>query len=177
MCAIGSPPRMRERPLHSTAHSSPLRITPAYAGKTYPTLRDHRRIWDHPRVCGKDTACMRVAQIWSGSPPRMRERQSSRRHRGLVLGITPAYAGKTNSLHRQQLNYRDHPRVCGKDYFSSPICYFGWGSPPRMRERRLCLSFIFQRIGITPAYAGKTFYIALFCRAFRDHPRVCGKDL
>ena len=71
---IGSPPRMRERPLTLTLVFLSYRITPAYAGKTYPVKQAMRVLEDHPRVCGKDSQkCPGSSQPW-GSPPRMRER-------------------------------------------------------------------------------------------------------
>ena len=50
----------------------------------------------------------------------------------------------------------DHPRVCGKDWQSHSWYAREIGSPPRMRERRLCGIRPSARFGITPAYAGKT---------------------
>ena len=32
-----------------------------------------------------------------------------------------------------------------------------------------------EKKGITPAYAGKSVYIALSCSIVEDHPRVCGE--
>lgn len=29
--------------------------------------------------------------------------------------------------------------------------------------------------GITPAYAGKSVYLAVYAMFFQDHPRVCGE--
>ena len=55
---IGSPPRMRERPMTKTIDTALLRITPAYAGKTATLPRCSRSAEDHPRVCGKDWAAL-----------------------------------------------------------------------------------------------------------------------
>ncbi len=52
--ALGSPPRMRERPLSKSALNVSPRITPAYAGKTKIVKLFTAIIQDHPRVCGKD---------------------------------------------------------------------------------------------------------------------------
>ena len=54
----------------------------------------------------------------------------------LVLGITPAYAGKTVRLTYLLYPARDHPRVCGKDSPDTLAQPYKEGSPPRMRERR-----------------------------------------
>ena len=70
-----------------------------------------------------------------GSPPRMRERQTDEEIDQLIDRITPAYAGKTIEQHYWNRDIGDHPRVCGKDCFFALAFWFGWGSPPRMRER------------------------------------------
>ena len=45
-----------------------------------------------------------------------------------------------------------------------------------MRERLPLGEEYADTTRITPAYAGKTYLTALQCRAYKDHPRVCGKD-
>ena len=71
----------------------------------------------------------------------------------------------------------DHPRVCGKDDTSSWRHHTAAGSPPRMRERPFAQCTHKTHIRITPAYAGKTHLVSVEITAYRDHPRVCGKDL
>src|SRR5690625_1147602 len=70
----GSPPRMRERLNFHQYLSFRTGITPAYAGKTFLTLSAFQLVWDHPRVCGKDSCYFFLQWLNSGSPPRMRER-------------------------------------------------------------------------------------------------------
>ena len=70
----GSPPRMRERRALSKLLTHPLRITPAYAGKTKHKERKLKTRRDHPRVCGKDPIKAYARKKPRGSPPRMRER-------------------------------------------------------------------------------------------------------
>ena len=91
----GSPPRMRERHFAELLHSFPLRITPAYAGKTTRNPCKRHKQENHPRVCGKDPNYGGNLDLNKESPPRMRERRHSSRIFILVFGITPAYAGKT----------------------------------------------------------------------------------
>ena len=57
-CPLGSPPRVRGKVIGSGLGPIPLRITPAYAGKS--RLRRHREhtLQDHPRVCGEKSAQM-----------------------------------------------------------------------------------------------------------------------
>ena len=113
-----------------------LGITPAYAGKTHTPDGHHLVSRDHPRVCGKDILRSRGVWLREGSPPRMRERPNPIWPIITNGGITPAYAGKTNTRNSFVNKGRDHPRVCGKDFTLTP--------PPNNDPR------------ITPAYAGKT---------------------
>ena len=53
--------------------------------------------------------------------------------------ITPAHAGKTLSLSRQELESLDHPRACGENTDSSLSLIASKGSPPRMRGKHDCL--------------------------------------
>ncbi len=71
------------------------RITPAYAGKTFFHNFEPYIAKDHPRVCGKDATRNMATRRLSGSPPRMRERLLLREQAEEPVGITPAYAGKT----------------------------------------------------------------------------------
>ena len=75
-----------------------LRITPAYAGKTFSVSRQLKKSRDHPRIRGKDSIFIRIKFHIQGSLPHTRERRYvviciSYRDR-----ITPAYAGKTAIL-------------------------------------------------------------------------------
>ena len=147
---------MRERPYDSPDLEKALGITPAYAGKTNLALDKAFRAQDHPRVCGKDSYRILTQMIMMGSPPRMRERRVYSSTRIIVIGITPAYAGKTQLGGGFWRTAKDHPRVCGKDKSNSMKMARLLGSPPRMRER-LVHSFPFlDSTRITPAYAGKT---------------------
>ena len=120
---LGSPPRVREKPLETSKEYYELGITPACAGKTYafgflaPSMRDH------PRVCGKNMALKNTVLIISGSPPRVREKRTRFPIEVLSHGITPACAGKTLVENLDFYSIWDHPRVCGKnkDYQSTRV--------------------------------------------------------
>ena len=95
----------------------------------------------------------------------------------LLLGITPARAGKTEIDFNNTWVCRDHPRSCGKDILSRILFQPVSGSPPLVRERpasHFC-SIHIQRI--TPARAGKTTTAGPLILTAGDHPRSCGKDL
>ena len=50
-------------------------------------------------------------------------------------GITPAYAGKSDSQLVQTGQVEDHPRVCGEKFSVSHHTRVKIGSPPRMRGK------------------------------------------
>ena len=54
LCFMGSPPRMREKLETTDKKYKFLRITPAYAGKTFHFKNCFISRQDHPRVCGKN---------------------------------------------------------------------------------------------------------------------------
>ena len=132
----GSPPRMREKQKVSTVKTTCSRITPAYAGKTPTVNACMIGGRDHPRVCGKNFIMETTDRKYKGSPPRMREKLSNSFCSFFVLGITPAYAGKTNTFSLRKLSSKDHPRVCGKNYRYRPCNHARRESPPRMREKQ-----------------------------------------
>ena len=51
---VGSPPRMRGKPVDTPRDYGQKRITPAYAGKTDLRVAYGRQKADHPRVCGEN---------------------------------------------------------------------------------------------------------------------------
>ena len=136
----------------------------------------HKTRGDHPRVCGKDLPLIIETIIDVGSPPRVRERPVYNLIHVVVLGITPACAGKTASLCVQDALRWDHPRVCGKDLSSTPPDTAIAGSPPRVRERPRGCPAGWPAFRITPACAGKTPREPASTHSMQDHPRVCGKD-
>ena len=131
----GSPPRMRGKAGGRRSAHRRTRITPAYAGKSPSERGEHHRSWDHPRVCGEKT-CKQAHGAWqTGSPPRMRGKvavQSSNSHQ---FRITPAYAGKRDSVLLPACWAWDHPRVCGEKFVDHRFFVDHWGSPPRMRGK------------------------------------------
>ena len=94
---------------------------------------------------------------------------------GAALRITPACAGKRLWWVQWRKARRDHPRVCGEKLAAELEKARSEGSPPRVRGKACSCSDTIGESGITPAYAGKSFF-ALNERIFHeDHPRVCGE--
>ena len=151
------------------------RITPAYAGKSSPCTLRALSLRDHPRVCGEKQAAVALPQPVLGSPPRMRGKACLTLIIRLLLGITPAYAGKSTTAGRGRMPSRDHPRVCGEKNAASIWAICARGSPPRMRGKVICGHHLAHNPGITPAYAGKSSAHNAASVIRKDHPRVCGE--
>ena len=75
----------------------PAGITPAYAGKSALQAS----LWclpaDHPRLCGEKHLLSTIKLYHTGSPPPMRGKDAAGAFRAAAPGITPAYAGKSQS--------------------------------------------------------------------------------
>ena len=173
--APGSPPRMRgkERRNHGTNVCGG--ITPAYAGKSGCCHHLVIFVEDHPRVCGEKEQREKSSLCQKGSPPRMRGKVRAKLAFARYSGITPAYAGKSQTYCFRSFLPGDHPRVCGEKGSLTRVCLVELGSPPRMRGKGWVVAVAVAFLGITPAYAGKSAAKEFACKDGRDHPRVCGE--
>ena len=93
----------------------------------------------------------------------------------MLLGITPAYAGNTQTLICSYLYTEDHPRLRGEHFNLWNTLPVVTGSPPPTRG-----TLIFDIVRtfvrrITPAYAGNTIIMHYCLIYFRDHPRLRGE--
>ena len=132
---VGSPPRMRGKGVKPRNKRVAMGITPAYAGKRWPSESPCPPCRDHPRVCGEKSPICLDSLPLVGSPPRMRGK-ALRRHQGSHrTGITPAYAGKRQMWSMLLASARDHPRVCGEKTSSRQRTVAPSGSPPRVRGK------------------------------------------
>ena len=89
-------------------------ITPAWAGKSYHARYMVIIIRDHPRVGGEKMKKWANDIELEGSPPRGRGKGRGRTRMSVLVGITPAWAGKSYAEAVKQLGFRDHPRVGGE---------------------------------------------------------------
>ena len=126
-------------------------------------------------MCGEKQAAVALPQPVLGSPPRMRGKACLTLIIRLLLGITPAHAGKSLPAVLKCPPTRDHPRVCGEKRRVRSWRALLLGSPPRMRGKVVLRSENPLCRGITPAYAGKRRSIGRLSQPTRDHPRVCGE--
>ena len=116
--ARGSPPRMRGKVPFADLYKCHHGITPAYAGKSAVADRSEVIIGDHPRVCGEKFLHIGRVVLKVGSPPRMRGKEEERMAEYQIVGITPAYAGKSGWHRCHMGRTEDHPRVCGEKSIS-----------------------------------------------------------
>ena len=135
----------------------PLRfwITPACAGKRRSDWIIRSIYWDHPRLCGEKVALRNMMNVNQGSPPRMRGKACIMQIISALIGITPAYAGKSRKVFQIDCRTGDHPRACGEKTAFTSESELSAGSPPRMR--------------------GKAWGRCCPDRLRWDHPRVCGE--
>ena len=94
---------------------SPIRITPADAGKTDYATDCQGLLEDHPRGCGENQKIAVFGGRHGGSPPRMRGKRAAALVRRAGAGITPADAGKTRASVGDRYRDEDHPRGCGEN--------------------------------------------------------------
>ena len=65
----------------------------------------------------------------------MRGKVQAKLHRGILIRITPAYAGKSLPCFAGFIQSQDHPRLCGEKVEQRNIVIDIIGSPPPMRGK------------------------------------------
>ena len=91
---LGSPPRGRGKDTLACLFLFRGRITPAWAGKSCASFVYSLLSRDHPRVGGEKPCPSLMTCRRAGSPPRGRGKVAGGVIIGVLLGITPAWAGK-----------------------------------------------------------------------------------
>ena len=124
---------------------------------------------------GEKLGRMAVAISVIGSPPRGRGKGGRINLERVLLGITPALAGKSLFCFTAAVPIQDHPRMGGEKTFASRSIICMKGSPPR--RRGIVVHKLNGRIipGITPAWAGKSMTAPGRSSRTGDHPRVGGE--
>ena len=151
----GSPPRGRGKGGISGDCFFLPRITPAWAGKRLIKHLVQQLDGDHPRVGGEKEIHKKFTSFRLGSPPRGRGKGKGPQWALPLLGITPAWAGKSNHQPAETGFCRDHPRVGGE-------------KPSKTYQ-------VPKIIRITPAWAGKRKQEITQKNRYGDHPRVGGE--
>ena len=111
---VGSPPRGRGKATSETMLAGEKGITPAWAGKRRPQSPLSAGRWDHPRVGGEKMGCSAEKRSRLGSPPHGRGKGHACHQAAVVVGITPAWAGKRQRPAIGRTWQGDHPRVGGE---------------------------------------------------------------
>ena len=167
---------MRGKPEASERSIAALGITPAGAGKTTSVTVLRSVLKDHPRRCGENRNVIEFENRLPGSPPQVRGKHKQRQFFSARQRITPAGAGKTNTVAVTRTVKRDHPRRCGENYVAPCLFCKLKGSPPQVRGKRYTSGGGTQPARITPAGAGKTGTKKSPTLARKDHPRRCGEN-
>ena len=147
---------MRGKELIQSNTDGLIRITPAYAGKSFPILFHFHTHKDHPRLCGEKPDTIRGIMTNIGSPPPMRGKGKRGKNNGNSCRITPAYAGKSFLSTSRAFCNQDHPRLCGEKQIRPLWRTWRKGSPPPMRGKETTPFTVSRMVRITPAYAGKS---------------------
>ena len=173
--SLGSPPLARGKDGVVREMTPEERITPACAGKR--DLCASRKISkrDHPRLRGEKTSIPASRSFRIGSPPLARGKGRFCCFFLALLRITPACAGKRVYILRTCTLLRDHPRLRGEKAKCRFYKIFAPGSPPLARGKVSSGIHSSQMRRITPACAGKSFYLLSSCFSSTDHPRLRGE--
>ena len=111
---VGSPPHMRGKEWWIIELTGAAGITPAHAGKSFRLAMTILTRRDHPRTCGEKLPRYLSGYAIQGSPPHMRGKEVNFIKWQFQIGITPAHAGKRDSVGHSSNFARDHPRTCGE---------------------------------------------------------------
>ena len=174
--ARGSSPRGRGKQHQGSQRPDLHRLIPAWAGKTWPPPSQSGTRRAHPRVGGENHGLGVVPVIPSGSSPRGRGKLMRRRTCRSSTGLIPAWAGKTPHPAAPPYQARAHPRVGGENQVRASRDGRLSGSSPRGRGKRIRHPDQRPRLGLIPAWAGKTGDGAPEKSGARAHPRVGGEN-
>ena len=171
----GSPPRRRGKVFLTDLVRVVVRITPAQAGKSEirpVSFHFHR---DHPRAGGEKAAPRAQKCEEEGSPPHRRGKGHACHQATVVVGITPAWAGKSSAARGCGKAHLDYPRMGGEKSISIRFAQDTAGSPPHRRGKVAAAGLNDLIDGITPAQAGKRRSGGTEMALPRDHPRAGGE--
>ena len=173
----GSSPRGRGKPERRGDDRAQEGLIPAWAGKTMPprSLRPPARA--HPRVGGENQTRWFVSPSPLGSSPRGRGKRGETLAGAGLIGLIPAWAGKTRPRREGSSGPRAHPRVGGENAARVEARSGSAGSSPRGRGKRSMHALGAGRPRLIPAWAGKTNLAVHAFLAHGAHPRVGGENV
>ena len=137
VAVAGSPPHSRGILRDQVVQEAEARLTPAFAGNTVGWAREYQVREAHPRIRGEYQEIVTQPFADRGSPPHSRGIQSLLTLTLTLVGLTPAFAGNTETTCARSARPRAHPRIRG-EYL------------PQSRRT-------LRSDWLTPAFAGNTF--------------------
>ena len=173
---VGSSPRGRGKRQVEPDRCAWRRLIPAWAGKTSHDGRDDQRPRAHPRVGGENLMPSQTLETICGSSPRGRGKLKIVADVRAVVGLIPAWAGKTSSRPATTTGTWAHPRVGGENRAFDVLAVGRMGSSPRGRGKQLRRPAQVVHIGLIPAWAGKTQTYPNCRFHLWAHPRVGGEN-
>ena len=111
----GSSPRGRGKPAVPNRGMAPVRLIPAWAGKTAGRSTSSTPQGAHPRVGGENFGGGQVPALAGGSSPRGRGKPQGPPRRPGEYRLIPAWAGKTSTISASASGTGAHPRVGGEN--------------------------------------------------------------
>ena len=125
---------------------------------------------------GENGLSMVYTRAFLGSSPRGRGKRFSRTASRNSDGLIPAWAGKTQFAWVVGAFPWAHPRVGGENLANARIETPALGSSPRGRGKHYRAALSPRRLGLIPAWAGKTPNIHAKPFSATAHPRVGGEN-
>ena len=174
-CAVGSSPLARGALIDHSANDETDGIIPACAGSTPRGCGGRTPRRDHPRLRGEHRTMSRAIVCSQGSSPLARGAPTSEDGDGGDVGIIPACAGSTTTIHFVRDASRDHPRLRGEHTHPPPLPRRMPGSSPLARGALSRKDSRCDCLGIIPACAGSTGPRHSSHRWRGDHPRLRGE--
>ena len=172
----GSSPRGRGKLDRARAVGVRLGLIPAWAGKTRLCRTLGMTARAHPRVGGENSGARGGDKVGAGSSPRGRGKLAVCRRGMAVVGLIPAWAGKTGFRRRRLRRRGAHPRVGGENTIRPVLVDVSAGSSPRGRGKPIISRVHSYADGLIPAWAGKTLCHRPGCHRRGAHPRVGGEN-
>ena len=173
----GLSPRVRGNQIEAWLRVRDERSIPACAGEPTKRMRQRRRCWVYPRVCGgTELITFRSNNAW-GLSPRVRGNRFDLRFGLRAEGSIPACAGEPHRSGRHAPPAAVYPRVCGGTSSQSSRLRSWAGLSPRVRGNRVIAHARSPGDGSIPACAGEPPRPGTGWVREKVYPRVCGGTL
>ena len=169
----------------------PVRITPAFAGKSGSAFQPPPRRGDHPRMRGEKSLKSFTSDFCTGSPPHARGKANNIFSHAGGTRITPACAGKSLRQTCDNVATWDHPRMRGEKLAIVAVERRERGSPPHARgkglgnpEKSTLAEMLFsvfhsvsrRRHGLCGNHPGPGAYASHQCPGARQASPACNQE-